>query len=418
MRILVVDQSAEGHTIITKIMEGFESTDKDRLDIQVSLATADNYLSKSSNAHVLILGPGLAESALAIAREVKEKSKDIEMIMVVPKQLYSSATFRLAKLAQVRKVISVLASPLDLLQELLAVDEEFRFSGKARKGKLVVVTQAKGGIGATTLIAALSEISNDVKNHMLLWDFDIETKDLSRGLNAMGVHSHLVSAWITGTRELNRESLREACAVVGPFVSLLPPPHVIAAGMDLAGHPDSIKLVHRIIELARVTQDTLLVDTGGRLSAATGTLLRLADEVVVLIDNSLLGLSAAHAFLETLMTITKGMQDSVRVICCGTELSPDEVRRLIGDSLQLGPSAWSMPSIPPDRYAEKWPGTGSTLYTNGQKQTRAVLREIASLLGICEFAPTVQRVEVPPQAESVGWMRSALQRTNVVSRDL
>jgi hypothetical protein len=48
----------------------------------------------------------------------------------------------------------------------------------------------------------------------------------------------------------------------------------------------------------------------------------------------------------------------------------------------LGEVPWSLPSVPNDPKASRWPGTGHTLFSYGQKSTRAVFLEIAQALGI------------------------------------
>lgn len=382
MNILVVEHTSEGQTKLVRMINSFEAADHDALDIQVGLANSQNYQSKIQNVEVMILGAGLGEAALQIAKHTKEIAPNIEIIMYVSEKFYSSEAFRLAHVSRVRKVIPEMASSLDLLQELVSIHEYFRSCGRTKKGQLIVVMQAKGGIGSTSLIAALAELADEAKNHTLLWDLDIESKDLSRGFNAKGAQSQLVTAWMNGTRDLNRESLRESYIPVGRFVSLLPPPHDIATGMDLIGHPDSIKTIHRVIELARVSQDTIIVDTAGRLSPATGTLLRMADKILILVDDSLLGLSAAHTFLETLLPLVKNNQDAIRIVCAGTKLSNEEVAQLLGEHVSINEDAWSLPAIPIDNGAANWPGTGNTLYSLGQKQTKKAIEQIASEISV------------------------------------
>lgn len=417
MNILIVDQTAESQTKIARFIEEFDAADKDALDVHVSLASPQNCTSRFAHSDVLILGPGLGDAAHALARQAKEIAHNIEVIMFAAQRWYSSESFRQAHIARVRKVIPESASQLDLLQELVAIHELFRHSGRTKKGKLITVVQAKGGVGSTTFIAALAELANESRSHTLLWDLDIESRDLSRGLNAKGIQSQLVTAWTNGSRELTRETLKEASIPIGSYVSLLTPPHEIAAGMDLVGHPDSIKLVHRIIELARVCHDTIIVDTAGRLGPATGTLLRMADEVVLIIEDSLLGLSAARSFLETLLPLMRNNVQAMRIVCAGTKLSSREIAKLLGEHVDLPPDAWSVPSLPVDPAAEKWPGSGSTLYSLGQKNTKRIIEEMAFRLGVSDdlSAKIKQFPDKGKRHEAGGWMRSMLQRVSNAS---
>lgn len=414
MNILIIDQTSEEQAKIAKMIESFDLTDREALDIQVSLASSENYTSKLAQSEIVIIGPGLGESATAIARHAKEISHACEVIMFVSEQWYSAELFRHAHIAKVRKVLPSNASTLDLLQELVAVQEQFRNAGRTKKGKLVVFAQAKGGVGATSLIAALAEAANDARMHTMIWDFDIESKDLSCGLNAQGAQSQIVSSWLHASNTLTRESLKEALIPIGSFVSLLPPPHDIAAGMDLIGHPDSIKLIHRVVELAKVTQDAILVDTAGKLSPATGTLLRMADEVVVLTDDSLLGLSAAQNFLDTLMPIVRNNNKALRMLCVGGRLSKAQIAQMLSEGRTFDPRMWALPEMPVDSAAEKWPGTGSTLYSLGTKNTKRTIDALARELFV-GFGDETKIKVMPMSAKHNGpakWMRMVLQKTS------
>ena len=110
----------------------------------------------------------------------------------------------------VRKVFPDSATPLDFLQELVAINTEFRRDGRTHEGKIVLVTHAKGGVGATTIAAALADVCSEYGRRTMLWDLDVETRDLSRGLNAYGPEEKVVSAWMTGAQEIDRDTLRNA----------------------------------------------------------------------------------------------------------------------------------------------------------------------------------------------------------------
>src|SRR5690606_20167050 len=108
-----------------------------------------------------------------------------------------------------RKVLIDGSSPLDLLQELVGIYSDFRKQGKIREGKVIVVAHAKGGTGATTIAAALAQVCDVYRRQTLLWDLDVETRDLSRSLAVGGVTAQVVSSWVNGTREISRDSLTE-----------------------------------------------------------------------------------------------------------------------------------------------------------------------------------------------------------------
>ena len=89
-------------------------------------------------------------------------------------EAYSGGAFRIAQAAGVRKVFPDDSSPLDLLQELVAIHGDFRKQGKVKEGKVVVVAHAKGGTGATSIAAALAQVCDVYRSQTLLWDLDVE----------------------------------------------------------------------------------------------------------------------------------------------------------------------------------------------------------------------------------------------------
>ncbi|NDC38536.1 MAG: ParA family protein, partial [Proteobacteria bacterium] len=274
---------------------------------------------------------------------------------------------------------------------------------------------AKGGVGATSVTAALAEVCSVFHRRTMLWDLDVETRDLSRSLTVNGVEAKVVSAWVNGSREISRESLRDALIPISSDVSVLMPPDRMAESMDLVCHTDGMAIVQRITELSRVLFDTVIVDTGGRMGPAAGTLLRAADVVLFVIDDTVLGLTAVDLYLTFVKTLVGGTERLVFLInpYSGTGLQPDQIAAELEPAHNLGDSPWRLPMMPHDPRAEGWPGTGRTLYSMGQKQTRVALERIARELGLIDNAPAGQAsVSGPGGAldsaqtkESGGWVK-------------
>lgn len=401
MRILIIDQNAEAQANLARLIDAFDQSDKDSLDIVVNLASDKDFTSRLVQTDVVIMGAALGEEANEIARLIKKEAPSIEIIMFTSDTIYSGGAFRTAHLLKIRKVIPASASPLDLLQELVSIHIQFRNAGKAKKGSLTVFTQAKGGVGTTTLVAALGEICSEARQHTLLWDLDIESRDLSRATSINPPSGQLITECLNHTKELNRNNLREAASSITPFLSLLPPPNDTATGMDLVGHPDSVKTIHRLIELGRILYDNILVDIAGKLSPATGTLLHAADRIVVLIDDSLLGISAVHAYLDTLIPLVKNNKTSIRFICSGTKLPTAQIARIVNEKISFDAACWDMPAIPIDSIgAEKWIGTGKSLYSMGQRSTKRALMGIADCLGIISTPALSHHAAHQPESTS------------------
>ncbi len=383
MKALIVESSAEGQARCARRIQSFSQSDVEMLDLRIKLVSDKEVLGSLDDADVLILGSGLGDQAGQIARAAASYSNNLSTIMYVSEASYSGGAFRLAHSAGVRKVMPDDSSPLDLLQELVSIHSEYRKQGKVREAKVIVVTHAKGGVGATTISAALAQVCDVYRKQALLWDLDVETRDLSRSLAVGGAAAKIVSSWVNGTRDITRDTIAEAITPVSEYVSVLMPPDSMAEAMDMVCHTDGINLCQRVVELAKVMNDVIIIDTAGRVGPACGALMRAADEVLIVIDDTLLGLTALDLYLSYVKALV---------------LSPDRISFLVNgysgqllvlpeieatlDGHMLGDRPWRLPPLSSDIKASQWPGSGGTLYSKGQKSTRVQLEAIAEGLDL------------------------------------
>ena len=384
MRLLIVDKTAEGQSLCARRIEAFNQSDIEMLDLRVKLVLDRDYLSQIRDADVMLLGSGLGESAAQIARSALTQMPWLHVIMFVTDATYSGGAFRTAHAAGVRKVLPDDSSPLDLLQELVAIYAEFRREGRIREARIICVTHAKGGTGATSICAALAEVCSVYRKKTLLWDLDVETRDLCRSLTVNGAEAKVVSSWVNGGREISRDSICDALIPVSQDVSVLMPPDSMAEAMDLVCHTDGMSICQRVLELARVMHDVILIDCGGRIGPATGALMRAADEVLIVIDDTVLGLTALDLFLSYVKALVVGAERISFVVngYSGSLLAVPQIEQELEPVHGLGPRPWRLPPVPVDPKASLWPGSGRTLYSLGQKNTRAALEEVAAELSL------------------------------------
>lgn len=387
MRLLIVDSTTEAQALVARRIESFNQSDVETLDLRVKLVGEKDYAERLNEADVLVLGSGLGEKATAIARNAKVLVPWIHIVMFVTNEAYSGGAFRAAHFVGVRKVLPDSASPLDFLQELVAIHAEFRREGRTREGRVVVVTHAKGGTGATSIAAALAEVCSVYHRRTMLWDLDVETRDLCRSLTVNGIEAKVVSAWINGTRELTRDSLKEALIPISSDVSVLMPPDNLAESLDLVCHIDGMGIAQRVIELSRVMHDAIIIDTAGRMGPATGALMRIADVVVIVIDDTILGLTAVDLYVSYVKSL---VGDSDRIVFLvnpysGSLLGIPQIAAELEPAHHLGELPWRLPPVPNDPKAAMWPGTGRTLYSLGQRSTRLALEHIAKEIGLIDF---------------------------------
>lgn len=385
MKLLIVDDTSEGHDRYTRIIDRMDRADIDFLDLDISLATENDYEQHVPGKDLLLIGSGVESRSTEIARRAVELQPGISIIMFISTAGYSGGAFRSAYAAGARKVLSDGASHLDLLQELIAIYDDLRRRGRVSEGRCLSFIQAKGGTGVTTIAASLADIANEQGKRVLLWDFDVETQDLCRSLSMASVGSPLVSSWLEGSAVVNRENLRHAVFELTDNLHLLPPPRVnMADGMDLVCHTDAISLVNRVMVLARSMYDITIVDVAGKLGPATGALIRDSDGIVCVIDDSIMGLTGLNLFLQYLEPLLAGDR-SLRFLINGAarkSLAIKEVQESLAGIYDHDDRTWNLPCVPVDSAGANWAGSGGTLYSHCNHSTRKTLEEIAMMLGI------------------------------------
>jgi cellulose biosynthesis protein BcsQ len=384
MKLLIVDVTTEAQAFCAKRIELFSKSDIEMLDLKVKLVNDRDCLERVGEADVVILGAGLGERATIVARQAKAAAPWVQIVLFVSDSAYGGGAFRSAHSVGVRKVFPDSAGPLDLLQELVAIHTDFRKEGRAREGRIVAVAHAKGGVGATSIAAALGEVCSVYGRRALLWDLDVETRDLSRSLTVNGAEAKIVSSWVNGSQDITRESMRDAAIPISNEVSVLMPPDRMAESMDLVCHTDGMGLIQRILDRARLTYDVVIADTGGRMGPATGGLLRAADIVLIVIDDTILGLTAVDLYLSFVKTLLGGTDRVLFLVnpYSGDLLGLPQIKAELGSIHALGDASWRLPPIPNDPKAALWPGSGRTLYSKGQRATREALEEVAREIGI------------------------------------
>ena len=158
MKLLIVDSSTETQAFCARRIESFNQSDMEMLDLKVKLVGEKEFAERVHEADVLVIGSGVGERAVVIARQAIALVPWLHIVMFVTEEAYGGGAFRAAHAVGVRKVFPDSASPLDFLQELVAIHAEFRREGRTREGKVVVVTHAKGGVGGTSVVAGLGEV--------------------------------------------------------------------------------------------------------------------------------------------------------------------------------------------------------------------------------------------------------------------
>jgi len=112
--------------------------------------------------------------------------------------------------------------------------------------------------------------------------------------------------------------------------------------------------------------------------------MRAADEVLIVIDDTVLGLTALDLFLGYAKALVVGPERLSFLVngYSGSLLAVPQIQSELEPAHRLGERPWRLPPVPVDPKASLWPGSGRTLYSMGTRETRAALEKVATDLNL------------------------------------
>jgi cellulose biosynthesis protein BcsQ len=384
MKIAILENSAEAQARCAARIEAFPKGERDALNLSVRLVTEEDFLQRISDIDVLIIGAELRDKALALARQALGEVPWLHTLMFLPDNLYGGSSFRSAHSAGIRRILPESVNSLDFLQEILTIAAEFKKAGRTREGKVVCITHGKGGVGATSFTAALGEVSAISGKRVLLWDFDIDSRDLSRSLLVTNEKSILFDSLINGSLDFSRSVFEECLSWVNDEVALLCPPQSLGEGNDLIHHPESVPLINSLLDSTRLEFDVILCDTAGKTGPFLSPLFNNAEHIIVALDNSSLSITATELHLQLIKQIA-GAFDRVRFLVepiTSTYQNHQSLATELRGLFPLKDFSFDLPPLHFDTKASEWAGSTKTLFSSGGSDTQRTLQEIARKLGL------------------------------------
>lgn len=212
--------------------------------------------------------------------------------LLVSGNLEAAEGMRLAMQAGAR---DFLPEPLDeheLAAALQRILQERRASS-ASQGKLLAVMNAKGGSGATLVACNLAHRLS-LQGNVLLIDLDLQFGSVAHYLDVLPTHSHVdVLQQVHG---LDSVALRGFCAHYSPSL------HVLGGRANELCLPQDVQAeqLEALFALARHSFDWVVVDLPRHIDHLTGTALEQADQVLVVLQQSISHLKDATRLMRIL----------------------------------------------------------------------------------------------------------------------
>lgn len=239
-----------------------------------------------------------ASQAEAIIRQVTAVMPGILSIAMVPEP--DVPTLRRLMAVGARDVLPAPASYSELIasiRQTITTEAERRSveivaPAQVGRGKLIVVIAPKGGVGATTLAANLAlALRQETKQEVALADFSLQFGDVGVHLNLRSKYA--INDLLATASEIEATMLKRVLSEHSSGVDVLLAPSEPESSAEVTGPVVEAILDHMLNQYAYV-----IADTWSFLDEITTTLLRRADEVLLVATPELPTLKNAKRFLE------------------------------------------------------------------------------------------------------------------------
>ena len=386
IRVYLVDRTAESrqqlHASIEKLIETRDPELQyvPRLDLKI---LAPQELKFHPAPELVIVGTEIVGQEISQLSGFKKSLPQTPLLAFLPE-----GRERLAAIEQILRqgaddVLSLKIDPVTFFQKVLVHAQ--RSQGQ-RSGKLFLVDSGKGGVGVTSLTAALGEALAAKGKKACLIDLDFDSQDLTRFLQVRPFINENLENILRGQRSVNQDFVMQSVYPVWSDNELL---HEVPPVTDNESIYDPLSGVSRIflsvLEILDTSFDAILVDVGSARASLLQALYHVADGVIFVLNNDPASYYAASAKLTRYRAL---LAQNARVLLVenaprkeglpASFLREELTQALGGDNLLWGPN------LSFSKQGSRWPGSGNTLYSSSGASFNATVEELLVLAELIE----------------------------------
>lgn len=387
IKIAVVDLSAESRTGLMEECTSFLRLDSRDINLIPRISIKPFSLQElkfHAAPDICIIGPELAGAGLAEIPGVKKTIPGSSILVRIPGERASLSLIDDLARAGADDVISGDISPTDFLHKIILLS---RRVAKTSNGKLLVVEGGKGGVGVTSVAAALAESLYEAGKSVALLDLDVETQDLSRFLQVRPFINENLRLLFDAHRPVTEEAVAECLVPVwqgSEGFDAMPP----VADMDETMESSSlhVRTMLSILEVLDARYDCVVVDAACVRGELRKMFYRAADKLIFVINNDP---ATLYASSEKLVRIRGQLSSAAQLLVLenGSSrhgLNPKLLRAEFSRASKLEESCWASDGLPFCRQGMCWPGSGSTLFSQARSQLAKATQSLLEDLGLVE----------------------------------
>jgi MinD-like ATPase involved in chromosome partitioning or flagellar assembly len=389
LRIAVVDVSAEARSRIAREIGRLQDNASHELSLLPKLSIqqlAPEEIKFHGAPDLLIIGDELIGSDIGSVGRIRAIFSDTPIVVRLRKDQETLLIIEdLARLGA-DDTISENIDPLSLSKKIIL---HCRRPKKSRTANLIIVDSAKGGLGVTSLVAGLGEALVSSGKRVALIDLDSETQDLTRFLQSRPFINENLEMLVDGVKPVAEEHVRQCLTPVWSEEDGLYCMAPSLIGEDAQGlTPVQTRNLLSVLEIVDSIYDVVVVDIGCARGTLLKTLYRVADRVVMLVNNDPASL---YATVSRMSVVRQWINPTAELVLVENSSAvsglPSEIlRREINLATKSDDSKWFNKVVPYCRSAARWPGSGDTLFSRGKKSLVSILGSLAQRMTTGEVA--------------------------------
>jgi len=358
----IIDLSADGRRRIASLIEKWTWVSPDsRVSLpQISLnLLSPEEIRFNGGIDVCVVGPELIGSDAAFLQTIRQQLPGKLILSILSQQIYSIGLLEQLSRLGVDDVLMDTASSDEFFRRIVLLQRRITHR---RKGRLVIVSSARGGVGTTFVAAGIAEGYLSKSKKTCVVDCDLTSQDLTRFLQVRPHVSEPLRLLIDHQRIVTAETVGECAHVVWsdePNIVCVPP---------AAGHDDSVfsgaraaRAFVAILETLQTQHDVVIVDSASLPMLAVSALYQVADEVIFVANRDP---SGAFAHRQALLHIAGYLRPSgiLTTVINDNSLVAASVDLIRAEALSVPGRVVNEVMIPRSVKAGRWPCGGCTPY--------------------------------------------------------
>ncbi|RME59914.1 MAG: hypothetical protein D6780_04310 [Candidatus Dadabacteria bacterium] len=344
--------------------------------------------------HLCLISADTVLQDLVRISKIKAELPNVPLLVQLPKELEKVAIIEQLARFGVEGFITSNTTPTEVLAKiiLLAKGRE-----REKSGKLILVIGAKGGVGATTITAAVCEKLVEKGKKTVAIDLNCRSQDLSRFLQVRPYLNENFQLLLEGSKPVNKEHVLECIGKVWEdeenFWVLTPP--ALNLENSMRNSSKTLRIFLSIVEILDKEFDYTLIDLSHQYGVVKNALLKVADQVILVTNNDP---ASSYAFISEANELRKELPVSVPITlvdnCCFPDgLESSLLRSELETAMPEEGVEWIKFPVLYNKAGAKWAGSSSTLYSLSSKGTVKGIEAVVNELGDFEEENLVSQKE-------------------------